>query len=373
MAKTINKKGMPEAYIDRDLSWMYFNRRILQEATKPNIPLLERLSFLGIYSNNLDEFFRVRMATLSRIAEYEDKSVRKESEHAAQLIKQITKLNNKYAKEYEAAIHEVTECLRRENIFLLKDNELSEDQQTFVRQFFRQKLSGFVNPVWLSAVKELTEAKETSTTRIIVGETGCGKSYTVERFRLAYPLGTYVVTCNQNDTISDLTRKIQKALKVSFEGSISYRIDRISVELSRIADNGQRPILILDEAEYLSTRGLLSIKTIYDYLKGVCAIVLIGTDDILNKLERTRRKEGMPQFIRRFKAGIRHVRPIDRTFGKFLDGKGYGKDLVRLLRMNADNYGELADYLEPAIREADRQGKELTKEFFESMFYLQNR
>ena len=161
MTKTKNnKKGAPEAYIDRDLSWMYFNRRILQEATKPDIPLLERLSFLGIYSNNLDEFFRVRMATLSRIAEYEDKSVRKESEHAAQLIKRITKLNNRYAKEYEDAIHEVTECLRRENIFLLKDNELEEDQQQFVRQFFRQKLSGFVNPVWLSAVKELTEAAD---------------------------------------------------------------------------------------------------------------------------------------------------------------------------------------------------------------------
>ena len=99
-----NKRGVPEAYVDRDLSWMYFNRRILQEAMKPDIPLLERLSFLGIYSNNLDEFFRVRMATLSRIAECEDKSVRKESEHAAQLIRRITKLNNRYAKEYEAAI-----------------------------------------------------------------------------------------------------------------------------------------------------------------------------------------------------------------------------------------------------------------------------
>ena len=226
---------------------------------------------------------------------------------------------------------------------------------------------------FIDIVKELTEAKETSTTRIIVGETGCGKSYTVERFRQAYPQGTYVVTCNQNDTISDLVRKIQKVLKVSFEGSISYRIDRISMELSRIADNNHQPILVFDEAEYLSTRGLLSIKTIYDYLKGICAIVMIGTDDILNKLEKTKRKEGMPQFIRRFKAGIRHVRPIDRTFARFLDGKGYGKDLVKLLRMNADNYGELADYLEPAIREADRQGKPLTKEFFESMFYLQNR
>ena len=155
-----NKRGVPEAYVDRDLSWMYFNRRILQEAMKPDIPLLERLSFLGIYSNNLDEFFRVRMATLSRIAECEDKSVRKESEHAAQLIRRITKLNNRYAKEYEAAIREVTECLRRENIFLLKEGELEEDQRQFVRRFFRQKLSGFVNPVWLSAVKELTDAAD---------------------------------------------------------------------------------------------------------------------------------------------------------------------------------------------------------------------
>lgn len=226
---------------------------------------------------------------------------------------------------------------------------------------------------FIDIVKELTEAKEGAGTRIIIGETGCGKSYTVERFRLAYPQGTYVVTCNQNDKICDLVRKIQQALKVSFDGSVSYRIDRISMELSRIADNGQHPVLIFDEAEYLTVRGLLSIKTIYDYLKGICGIVMIGTTDILDKLERSKRREGMPQFIRRFKAGIHNVRPIDRTFAKFFDGRGYAKDLINLLRMNADNYGELADYLEPALREADAQGKPLTKEFFESMFYLQNR
>ena len=54
------KKNTP--YLERDISWMYFNRRILQEATRPHVPLLERMAFLGIYSNNLDEFFRVRMA-----------------------------------------------------------------------------------------------------------------------------------------------------------------------------------------------------------------------------------------------------------------------------------------------------------------------
>ena len=226
---------------------------------------------------------------------------------------------------------------------------------------------------FVDIAKELTEAKETATTRIIVGETGCGKSYTVNKFMQAYPSGTYVITCNQNDTINDLIRKIQSALKVSFEGTVSYKIDRVSMELSRIADNGYNPILIFDESEYLSVRGLLSIKTIYDYLKNICAIVMIGTSDILNKLEKSRKKEGMPQFIRRFKAGIRNVRPIDRTFAKFFEGKEVGRDLKRLICMNADNYGELADFLEPAIREADCRGVPLTKEFFLSMFYLQNK
>ena len=225
---------------------------------------------------------------------------------------------------------------------------------------------------FIDIVKELTEAKKTSTTRILVGETGCGKTYTVERFAKAYPLGMYVITCNKNDRISDLIRKIQGALRCNFEGSNSYKIDRISTELSRAADAGYNPILIFDESEYLSVTGLLSIKTIYDYLKGVCSIVLIGTEDILNKLERSRKRnqEGVPQFFRRFRAGIRRIRPVDKSFARFFEGKAIEKDLQQLLLNNADNYGELADFLEPAIREADRRGIPLTADFFKSMYYL---
>ncbi len=226
---------------------------------------------------------------------------------------------------------------------------------------------------FIDIVKELTEAKESPTTRIIVGETGCGKTYTINRFQQAYPMGTYIVTCNISDKLSDLIRKIQRVMNVSFDGTISHKIDRISIELSRLSDNGQQPVLIFDEAEFLSVPGLLNIKTIYDELKNDVSIVLIGTEDILNKLERLKNKAGMPQFIRRFKAGIRHVRPIDRTFSKFFEGKGLPNDLIRLIRMNADEYGTLADFMEPAIREADRRGEALTKEFFESMFYLQNK
>ena len=101
------KKEFP--YLERDISWMYFNERILQEATREHVPLLERMSFLGIYSNNLDEFFRVRMASQSRIAECTDRSAARESEHAKKVIKQINKLNAQYAKAYSKAVDEVTE------------------------------------------------------------------------------------------------------------------------------------------------------------------------------------------------------------------------------------------------------------------------
>ena len=72
MGKTTKRKVTKFPYIDRDISWMSFNRRILLESAREDVPLMERLNFLGIYSNNLDEFFRVRVASLRRIAEDED-------------------------------------------------------------------------------------------------------------------------------------------------------------------------------------------------------------------------------------------------------------------------------------------------------------
>lgn len=155
------KKKEDKYYLPRDISWMYFNRRILQEAMKERVPILERLSFLGIYSNNLDEFFRVRVATQSRVAECEDKAAHSEREEALKLIRQINKLNNRYSKEYEGAIKQVTAELEKENICLVNHVQLDEEQQLFVNSFYQQRLNGFISPVWLKSVKQLgNEADE---------------------------------------------------------------------------------------------------------------------------------------------------------------------------------------------------------------------
>ena len=157
MKKTV---GMALPMIPRDVSWMYFNYRILQEAKNKDVPLLERLGFMGIYSNNLDEFFRVRMATQARIAESSVKQMKAQSEEAGETIKEINRLNNRYNKEFEHVVQQLTEELAKEKICMLTEKQLSEPQQAFIRSYFRNKLAGFTNPIWLSQAERLANESD---------------------------------------------------------------------------------------------------------------------------------------------------------------------------------------------------------------------
>lgn len=182
------KKKKTNPYLERDISWMYFNHRILQEATRSHVPLLERMAFLGIYSNNLDEFFRVRMATQSRIAEYTDKSAAKERDHAKKLIREIGKINARYVKEYEQAVHNVIEEFRKENVFLVNDTELTPEQGEFVRAYYREKLNGFIVPVWFSAIKLLDSETDENIYLAVKAAKENGKA-TVDYAFLELPVG----------------------------------------------------------------------------------------------------------------------------------------------------------------------------------------
>ena len=124
---------LKKAYVERDISWMYFNHRILQEAEKEYVPLLERLSFLGIYSNNLAEFFRVRVASLNRML---DQKLDKDTEQQIKKsLKTINKLNESYSKEYTEAVDTVFRELEVHKVRLLTEDQLRRLHEAGVARY----------------------------------------------------------------------------------------------------------------------------------------------------------------------------------------------------------------------------------------------
>ncbi len=149
---------LKNVYVDRDISWMYFNHRILQEANKEYVPLHERLSFLGIYSNNLDEFFRVRVASLNRMLE--GKVSHETEQQLRKTLKVINKLNETYSKEYTESVDKVFHELELHNIRLLTETELNDEQKEFLHSFFLDKLNGSINPIWLSEIDDFSSLED---------------------------------------------------------------------------------------------------------------------------------------------------------------------------------------------------------------------
>lgn len=154
-----NQKSVQTTYVERDVSWMYFNRRILQEAEKKDVPLLERLSFLGIYSNNLDEFFRVRVASLNRILEVKNlqPSIEKTIKDT---LRTIGKLNETYNKEYERVVSEVIQELEQHKIKVITERQITEEQRAYIYQLYFDMLNGSTNPIWLSKINDLSTLED---------------------------------------------------------------------------------------------------------------------------------------------------------------------------------------------------------------------
>lgn len=129
-------------YINRELSWLQFNGRVLQEASDENVPLIERLRFLGIFSNNLDEFFKVRYATVKRIDEA-GKAGKNQlgGINASDLLDIITKIVIKQQSESLSILSNIQARLKQEDIFIVKENQITESQIKFIKNYFIQHLS----------------------------------------------------------------------------------------------------------------------------------------------------------------------------------------------------------------------------------------
>lgn len=141
---------MDYPYVHRDISWLSFNYRVLQEAKDPTVPLFERVKFLAIYSNNLDEFFRVRVASLRNLVRLGKKTMRKLDYSPKQVLKEILKIVDHQQEEFSYIFeNQIIPELRDHKIHLLRRLDLNDEQKTFVEDYFNAKLLPFVQPVLL--------------------------------------------------------------------------------------------------------------------------------------------------------------------------------------------------------------------------------
>ena len=149
-------------YIDREKSWLAFNARVLQEAADENVPLLDRLRFLGIFSNNLDEFFRVRYAAIRRLSlsgVSGEKVLGGISAH--QLVKDITEIVIQQQSESLRILNIIESKLQDENIFIINENQISSEQENFIKDFFIQKVSPALVTIILNDLAEFPILKDT--------------------------------------------------------------------------------------------------------------------------------------------------------------------------------------------------------------------
>ena len=149
-------------YIDREKSWLAFNARVLQEAADENVPLLDRLRFLGIFSNNLDEFFRVRYAAIRRLSlsgVSGEKVLGGISAH--QLVKDITEIVIQQQSESLRILNIIESKLHDENIFIINENQISSEQENFIKDFFIQKVSPALVTIILNDLAEFPILKDT--------------------------------------------------------------------------------------------------------------------------------------------------------------------------------------------------------------------
>lgn len=154
------KEKEKQKTINRDISWLSFNARVLQEAADPTVPLRERVRFLGIFSNNMDEFFRVRVATLKRMIKLEDKVNFHLEKDPQQILDDIQMTVLKQQSEFHRIWEELLLLLNEQKIFLVSDTDFNSEQKEFVIKYYDEEVSPNVIPLMIESIPEMPDLKD---------------------------------------------------------------------------------------------------------------------------------------------------------------------------------------------------------------------
>lgn len=149
-------------YVNREISWLSFNERVLQEAEDQNVPLIERLKFLGIFSNNLDEFFRVRVATQLRLMKL-DKGIKEFiPDKPKKVVQKIQNIVQGLQVRFDEIFAKIVDELKEKNINIVNETELCDEHATYIRSFFKQNIAPAIAPILISRLEGFPELTDRS-------------------------------------------------------------------------------------------------------------------------------------------------------------------------------------------------------------------
>jgi len=215
---------MNNRFIPKELSWISFNERVLQEAENPENPIIERLKFLGIYSNNQDEFFRVRVADLKRFSKLGEKGIEILGDDPNYILENIHFRVKANRPRVDSALFSIKKQLEENNIFIINETQILPEHSDFLKDFFNKRLRPFLMPILLEEKGKAPDLKDDMV-------------YFTVRFR------------KHNDDDSSKFRYV--ALKIP-----SNRISRF-VELPEVA--GKKYIMFIDDVIRLKLKTIFKI------------------------------------------------------------------------------------------------------------------